>query len=466
MTETRQVMVLEEHAAMRNFLYACVNASGYDALVAESASDAVKRYRTSRPEAVILSLGKSRSTQALRSISVLHAIDPSIPIIVISGHARAALIAQAMNHGASDFVTAPFDESDIAAALTKAIKHEDSGHHGVRATGQDASRPRLIGSSPAMAAIRQFIERAAATDVTVLIRGESGTGKTLVAREIVAASPRWDQPFVKVNCAARDDELLDAEMLALAPGLFSGGLPDLAGKFACANNGTLFLDEIDDISAPMQSKLLKILQDRESAHLQGRHDPYANARVIASSAGELDRAVAAGRVREELFFRINVLSVELPPLRERREDIPELADYFLKRHAAQYNTPYTGVTDPTLRLLLEHDWPGNVRELDNVIRRIVLLGTDASVTNDLRSSPAPLTVVGSSGGTPPIAANDVQSMRSLKEHARHAAREAERVLIMRTLEQTHWNRKAAASLLGISYKALLKKIKACDLENT
>ena len=458
-------MVLEQHAAMRNFLYSCVHASGYDALVAESAHDAVKRYRTSRPDAVILSLGSSLSTRALRTISVLHAIDPTVPIIVISGHARAALIAQAMNHGASDFVTAPFDESDIAAALTKAVKHRDGEQHGARPRdrGRDVARPRLIGSSPAMAAVRQFIERAAATDVTVLIRGESGTGKTLVAREIVGASARWDQPFVKVNCAARDDELLDAEMLALAPGLFGSGLPDLAGKFACASNGTLFLDELDDISSTMQSKLLKILQDRESAHLRGKHDPHAKVRIIASSAGELDRAVAQGRVREELFFRINVLSVQLPPLRERRQDIPELADYFLKYYAAQYNAPYDRVTDPTLRLLMEHDWPGNVRELDNVIRRIVLLGTDASVTSDLRSSQASLAVLGPEQDA---AAADVKSMRSLKDHARQAAREAERVLILRTLERTHWNRKAAASLLGISYKALLKKIKECDLQNT
>jgi DNA-binding NtrC family response regulator len=469
MTETRQVMVLEEHAAMRNFLYSCVHASGYDALVAESAYDAVKRYRTSRPQAVILSLGSSRSTRALRTISVLHAIDPTVPIIVISGHARAALIAQAMHHGASDFVTAPFDESDIAAALTKAVTPRDAAPHHVRPRdrGRDAARPRLIGSSPAMTAVRQFIEHAAATDVTVLIHGESGTGKTLVAREIVAASARWDQPFVKVNCAARDDDLLDSDMLAHGTRVFGGGVPDLAGKFACANNGTLFLDELDGINPTMQSKLLKILQDRESAHLQGKYDPYAKVRVIASSAGELDRAVAEGRVREELFFRINVLSVQLPPLRERRQDIPELADYFLKSYAAQYNTPYERVTEPTLRLLMAHDWPGNVRELDNVIRRIVLLGTDASVTSDLRSSQASLAVVGPGPDTSaPTAATDMQSMRSLKEHARQAARDAERVLILRTLERTHWNRKAAAALLGISYKALLKKIKECDPQNT
>jgi two-component system, NtrC family, response regulator AtoC len=465
MTETKEVMVLEQHAAMRNFLHGCVHASGYDALIADSAHDAVKRYRRSRPQAVILSLGASRTARALRTISVLHAIDPTVPIIVISGHARAALIAQAMTLGASDFVTAPFDESDIAAALTRAVNEAGRQAFGPRDRGFDAARPRLVGSSPAMAAVRQAIERAAATDLAVLIRGESGTGKTLVAREIVAASPRWDQPFVKVNCAADDDELLDAEVLALAPGLF-GGLPDLAGKFACATNGTLFLDEVDEISPAMQGKLLKILQDRESAHLRGKQHPHTNVRVIASSAGDLEGAVAAGRVRQELFFRINVLSIQLPPLRKRREDIPELADYFLKYYTAQYQAPYDHVTEPTMRQLMEHDWPGNVRELDNVIRRIVLLGTDASVTSDLRSSPPGPVVGGPREDRQRTLASDRHSGRSLKEHARHAAREAERVLILHTLDQTHWNRKEAAARLGISYKALLKKIKECDLQNT
>jgi DNA-binding NtrC family response regulator len=200
MTETKAVMVLEEHAAMRNFLYACVNASGYDAVVAESAHDAVKRYRTSRPEAVILSLGTPRAARALRTISVLHAIDPTVPIIVISGHARASLIAQALTHGASDFVSAPFDESDIAAALSKAVKRSAPDHRGRdQASPADASRPRLIGSSREMQHVRQFIERAAATDLTVLIRGESGTGKTLVAREIVAASA----PHGTTTCSMR-----------------------------------------------------------------------------------------------------------------------------------------------------------------------------------------------------------------------------------------------------------------------
>jgi DNA-binding NtrC family response regulator len=463
MTETCHVMVLEENAAMRNFLYACVNASGYDAVVTDSARDAVRRYRTSRPDAVILSLAAPRSTRTLRTISVLHAIDPTVPIIVISGHARGSLIAQAFSHGASDFVTAPFDESDVAAALSKALKPQGSEPKG-NPRNRDGVRPRLVGSSRAMTQVREFVERAAATDLTVLIRGELGTGKTLVAREIVAASTRWDQPFVKVNCAARYDDLLDAEALALSPSLFGGGLPDLAGKFACAIKGTLFLDEIGEMSTAMQAKLLKILQDRESGHLQGNPHPYQNVRVIASSRGDLERAVSEGRLREELFFRLNVLSVTLPPLRERREDIPELAEYFLKSYGAQYNTVYDQVSEATVRQLVDHDWPGNVRELDNVIRRIVLLGTDAAVTNELRTQS--VAVNGSVDFTPAGLAPEPPTVRSLKEHARLAAREAERTLILRTLEQTHWNRKEAAALLGITYKALLKKIKECDLQNT
>ena len=453
---------------MRNFLYACVSASGYDPVISNSAHDAVRRYRTSRPDAVILSLVVPRSSRSLRTISVLHAIDPRVPVIVISGQARGSLIAQALSHGASDFVTAPFDESDVELALSKALMQRAGGRTASsrqRDRTRDAARPRLIGSSRAMTAVRQFIERAAATDLTVLVRGESGTGKTLVAREIVAASDRWDQPFVKVNCAAREEQLVDGEVLALASGALSDRVPDLAGKFTCAANGTLFLDEIGEMSAPMQNKLLKILQDCESAHLHPQGMAPRPVRVVASATGDLERAVAEGRIREELFFRLNVLTIQLPPLRERREDIPELANYFLKSYAAQYNAPDT-LSAPTVRQLMEHDWPGNVRELDNVVRRIVLLGADASVTGEFRST-APGGIISASGETEPKAAiTESPSLRPLREQARLAAREAERTLILRTLEQTHWNRKEAASLLGISYKALLKKIKECDLQST
>lgn len=463
MTQTREVMVVEENAAMRNFLYASARAAGCDVVVAESAQDAIRRFRASRPDAVILSMGAARPARTLRAISLLHAVDPAVPIIVIAGHSPASTIAQALDRGAVDFVTVPFDEADVQSALAKALKDRSAGRERERGRDRSTSRGRLVGSSQVMEAVRQFIDRAAATDVNVLIRGESGTGKTLVAREIVAASPRWNQPFVKVNCAARTEDLANAELLALGPGEFGGALTDLGGKFACADGGTLFLDEIDEMSLPMQARLLKVLQERESSHLGVRAGRRPDVRIIASSSADLERALTDGRLREELYFRLNVLSLRLPPLRERREDIPELARHFLSAHAAQYSTAAPVLAEATMGQLMAYDWPGNVRELENLIRRLVVLGGESTLAVDLPGRGAP-----ARQESEPATAVDIDPAWSvsLKERARLAAREAERALIIRTLELTNWNRKQAAARLGISYKALLKKMKECDLQNT
>jgi DNA-binding NtrC family response regulator len=464
MTDTREVIVVEDNAAMRDFLYASVLASGYEAVVLESAHAAIKRYRESRPSAVILRLGSPRCTNELRTISVLNAIDPSVPVIVLSGHARPSVIVDAIARGASDFVSAPFDETDVELALAKALKQEHTGR-GVsrhRHRGDEPTRPVLVGSSPAIVEAREFIKRAAATDVTVLLRGESGTGKTLVAREIVAASSRRDKPFVKVNCAVPPD-LLDAEMFGF-PDLLGVARSSLGGKFEFANHGTLFLNEVGEMSPALQAKLLKMLQEREYSRFDvpGRADAL-DVRLIAASSGDLGRAVAEGQLREELFFRLNVLTLQLPPLRERREDIPELMEHFLEMYSRQYGVPYRKVSEANLAFFREHEWPGNVRELDNIIRRIVLLGTDAPLAGEIplaRRPALPESMVPTESPLPTAAEPSVPG--SLKARTRLAAREAERALIFQTLDQTHGNRKEAAALLGISYKALLKKIKDTD----
>jgi DNA-binding NtrC family response regulator len=465
MTDTREVIVVEDNAAMRDFLYASVLASGYEAVVLESAHAAIKRYREFRPSAVILRLGSPRCTNELRTISVLNAIDPSVPVIVLSGHARPSVIVDAIARGASDFVSAPFDETDVELALAKALKQEHTGR-GVsrqRHRGDEPTRPVLVGSSPAIAEVREFIKRAAATDVTVLLRGESGTGKTLVAREIVAASARRDKPFVKVNCAVPPD-LLDAEMFGFAPDLLAAARPTLGGKFEFANHGTLFLNEVGEMSPALQAKLLKMLQEREYSRfdVSGHRDPL-DVRLIAASSGDLGRAVAEGQLREELFFRLNVLTLQLPPLRERREDIPELMEHFLEMYSRQYGVPYRKVSDANLAFFHEHEWPGNVRELDNIIRRIVLLGTDAPLAAEIPLARRPaLSESMVANESPSPATAEPSAPGSLKVRTRMAAREAERTLIFQTLDKTHGNRKEAAAILGISYKALLKKIKDTD----
>jgi two-component system, NtrC family, response regulator AtoC len=339
----------------------------------------------------------------------------------------------------------------------------------------------LLGASDQMREVRELVGRVADTDVTVLIRGESGTGKELVARAVHAASPRRDRPFIKVNCAALPAELLESELFGFERGAFTGAIQHKPGKFEFANHGTMFLDEISEMGAPLQSKLLQVLQDGEFARLGGRQDVRVDVRVLAATNRDLERAVADGQLREDLFFRLNVVCITLPPLRQRRDEIPGLTRYFLDHYAAHYNKPSPALATDTLRLFAEYDWPGNVRELENLIKRMVILGTDAPIRKEVAeaiarrtSAPGPIPALQPSetaaapnpAGEPapsPLAAPSALT-GSLKDIARSAAREAERVLIARTLQQTRWNRREAAEILGISYKALLYKIKEAELD--
>ena len=346
----------------------------------------------------------------------------------------------------------------------------------------------LHGQSEKMREVRDLIDRVADTDVTVLIRGESGTGKELVARAIHAASPRREKPFLKVNCAALPSELLESELFGFERGAFTGAIQHKPGKFEFANHGTMFLDEISEMHAPLQSKLLQVLQDGEFARLGGRHDVRVDVRIVAATNRDLETAVAEGQFREDLFFRLNVVCITLPPLRQRRDEIPALTDLFLRQYCEHYNKPALNLATDTLRLFAEYEWPGNVRELENLVKRMVILGTDEPIRRDvaeaisnraLRPGPIPAlqpryAVAGA--GTPVVAAAAVPPpvpvappqppapTGSLKDIARQAAREAERELIFRTLQQTRWNRREAAEILGISYKALLYKIKEAELD--
>jgi two-component system response regulator AtoC len=327
------------------------------------------------------------------------------------------------------------------------------------------------------------------TDVTVLIRGESGTGKELVARAVHAASPRRDKPFVKVNCAALPSELLESELFGFERGAFTGAIQHKPGKFEFANHGTMFLDEISEMHAPLQSKLLQVLQDGEFARLGGRNDVRVDVRIVAATNRDLETAVGEGQFREDLYFRLNVVCITLPPLRQRRDEIPELTELFLRQYSEHYNKPPLTLARDTLRFFAEYDWPGNVRELENLIKRTVILGSDESIRRELAEAIAgrtfragPIPALQPRSGPPPAAPAPSSShagatacpmpepetrtelVGSLKDIARQAAREAERHLIYRTLQQTRWNRREAAEILGISYKALLYKIKEAELD--
>jgi len=305
----------------------------------------------------------------------------------------------------------------------------------------------------AMLAVRDLVAKVAGTNATVLLTGESGVGKEVVARAIHRASPRADRPLLKVNCAALPSELLESELFGHERGAFTGAYRDKPGKFELAQGGTILLDEIGEVPLRLQAKLLHILQDGEFARVGGERILQTDVRVLAATNRDLVAEIEAGRFREDLYYRLNVIAIHIPSLRERREEIPALVDALLAAANAQYG--HTVAIPPTLRRrLLEHAWPGNIRELQNVVKRFVVLGGTA---------PLDVLLAGGPGAAPaPLAALTAETL-GLKQIARRAARDAERLAIADMLERTHWNRAKAARLLGISYKALLYKIVDCGL---
>jgi two-component system response regulator AtoC len=425
----------------------------------------------------------------LEALAAFKKIDREVPVIVLSGQGRTSTVVQAMKLGASDFVSKPFHENDLEVPLTNAMKQRQLSCEvaSLREQLQSQSKHQLLfGHSERMAEVHDLIERVADTDVTVLIRGESGTGKELVARALYASSIRRDRPFVKVNCAALPTELLESELFGFERGAFTGAIQQKPGKFEFANHGTMFLDEISEMSPALQAKLLQVLQDGEFSRLGGKHDVHVDVRIIAATNRDLERSVATGQFREDLFFRLNVVSIQLPPLRERREEIPVLTDYFLKKYSVQYNKAHRDISGDMMRLFMEYDWPGNVRELENLIKRAVVLGSESAIRSEIthgiamaahrvsaakagapaNGTPAPAPAAAASPTSPAAmaAAAADSGNYSLKDISRTAAREAERELILKMLQQTRWNRKETAEILGISYKALLYKIKENGLD--
>ncbi|MEQ1729872.1 MAG: sigma-54 dependent transcriptional regulator [Vicinamibacterales bacterium] len=501
--ERPSILVVDDDADMRAYLDRFLTERGYRPVTVATAEEAVAEYDAHRPAAVVLDVVMPGPMDGLAALAAFKRIDRDVPVIVLSGQGRTSTVVQAMKLGAADFVGKPFDEADLAVPLASALLHRRHTREVDTLREELRVQPKhqmLYGSGARMAEVRDLIERVADTDVTVLIRGESGTGKELVARAICATSLRRDKPFVKVNCAALPTELLESELFGFERGAFTGAVQHKPGKFEFANHGTMFLDEIGEMNVALQAKLLQVLQDGEFSRLGGRHDVRVDVRLIAATNRHLEQAVADGLFREDLFFRLNVVAITMPSLRDRREDIPMLASHFLKKYSVQYNNPCADFGSDVTDLFSQHDWPGNIRELENLMKRAVVLGADATIRKELAhavalsahratqaahglarfadAAPAAAPSHGPGDATPvataqpsarptpaelALAAADAGNY-SLKDVSREAARQAERELIAKMLQQTRWNRKATAEILGISYKALLYKIKENGLD--
>jgi two-component system response regulator AtoC len=334
----------------------------------------------------------------------------------------------------------------------------------------------LFGTSPKMEEVKMTIEQVADTNATVLIRGESGSGKEVVARMVNANSTRRDKPFIKVNCAAIPSELLESELFGYEPGAFTGANRQKLGKFEQANYGSIFLDEISEMHPALQAKLLHVLQDGEFARLGGKRDIAVDVRVLAATNKPLERAVEEGLFREDLFYRLNVVTIHIPPLRERREEIPIFLDFFLNKYSEYYGKQPAPFSDYAVGRMMEYAWPGNIRELENLVKRYTIVGNEPQIIRELSTHKPIVSSLGSGKVqeiTPSInpgpafitnGSTEIE-MPSLLEIGKRAAMQAEREAIERVLAQTRWNRRQAAKILKVSYKALLNKLKAMGEHN-
>jgi len=453
----RLVLVVEADPVARRHLTSLLETWGYKPVVAGSVDESLAALAHNHFvfSLLDLDLDGADGNELLKRLRVQGG-NPGA-IIVITNGSGLNRAAEAAALGADDFVQKPFTPEE----LENAIKNGQTRPR--RGWGRAADDPdtRLeqelsLWRSARMQEVRHIISQAARADVTVLICGETGTGKDLVARAIHQSGGRPDGPFIKVNCAAVPRELLESELFGHERGAFTGAHEMKIGKFESANHGTIFLDEIGDLHPALQGKLLHVLQDGQFSRVGGRSTIKVNVRVLAATNQNLEQAVAAGRFREDLYYRLNVIQIVVPPLRERREEIPALAEYFVRRYARLFQQEKFALPPETIEQLVRHRYPGNVRELENLIKRMIVLG-DSQVTR----SPMP-GGLGSGDANGPVLAATPGAI-SLKTVSRKAAQAAEREAILRALEQTRWNRLQAAKLLNISYRALLYKIKDAAL---
>jgi two-component system response regulator AtoC len=395
-----------------------------------------------------------------------------VPVIMLSGHGHARTIVEAMRLGASDFLRKPFEVEELELAFEKALEKRALKEEVAKLRGRARSESEMMilgGDSPKMREVREIIDQVADTDITVLIRGESGTGKEVVARALYQQSARRDRPFVKVNCAALPSELLESELFGFEKGAFTGAQKRKLGKFEYANLGTIFLDEISEMHPSLQAKLLQVLQDGEFSRLGGESDVHVDARILAATNRNLEEAVQQGSFREDLYYRLNVVTIHIPPLRERKDAIPLLVDHFLRKYNEQYRKEVKHLSEDTLAAFMEYEWPGNVRELENMVKRMVVLANEQAVLEEiLRDQRSRAAAEGEPLLDFEAVAVELQNGGGvdLKAIAKRAAQMAEKRVIERVLEQTRWNRKEAAARLQISYKALLYKMRENQLSQS
>ena len=448
------VLVVEDKTSLRQMLEEMLRAEGHGVEGIASGSAAVERLRSGGPVDVVLTDWRLPGADGLAVLDTARSVDPTLPVIVMTAFGSIETAVDAMKRGAEDFITKPVDPDLLRLLVARAIERRAGRRQSLLfAEAQSRQMPPIVGESASLQAVRAETERVAATDATVLLEGESGTGKELFARAIHTLSTRRDRPFVAINCAAIPDTLLESELFGHERGSFTGAAGRRLGKFELADGGTVFLDEIGELTAATQAKLLRVLQEKSFHRVGGTSPIQVDVRIIAASNRPLDRLVAQGAFREDLYYRVRVFPIRIPPLRERPEDIDPVIDFFLRELPRELGKKAMRLDPGARERLRAYEWPGNVRELRNCLERAIILAEDDLIAErHLRLSP-----------DAPAAAAPARD-ESLEAVRDRAAASAERSALARALEKARGDRSAAAQALGLTPRRLEAKLREHGLD--
>jgi two-component system, NtrC family, nitrogen regulation response regulator NtrX len=441
------VLVVDDEAAIRDSLHMILEYEGYRVEEAASGSQALTKVGERAPDAVVLDI-KMPEMDGLEFLKALRERGYEMPVLMISGHADVATAVEATRRGAFDFFEKPLQRERVLLSLRNAIE-------AFRLQTENRTlRPepeQIIGTAPSVRRLREMIEKAAPTPATVLITGESGTGKELVARAIHRLSPRRDRPIVQVNCAAIPEELIESELFGHEKGSFTGAVRKAMGKFVAADTGTIFLDEIGDMSARTQAKVLRVLQNGEVEPVGAERTIQVDVRVVAATNRNLEDEIAAGRFREDLYYRLNVIPIRTPALREHLEDLPLLVDYFVRRYADQNNYKPKEISPEAMAHLKALPWKGNVRELKNLVERMLILSPGDKITRE--------DVIAATGGARPELSTSLLAVGTLREFRDLS----ERMFLLHKLEENNWNVTQTAQAIDTPRSNLYKKLDQYDI---
>ena len=449
------VLIIDDEAAIRESLETLLELEGYEVEAAASGEEGLARIGDRPFDLVLLDLALP-DRNGIDLLAELRAHDPQLSVIMITAYGTVENAVKAMQSGAANFVQKPWDNEKLLADVRVAVARHRAEEENIqlkRALKQRYNFENIVGKSEPMLKIFDLVAQVAPSRSTVLLQGESGTGKELIAKAIHLNSPRRDRPFVPVNTGSMPPDLLESTLFGHVKGAFTSAIASKKGLFEIADRGTLFLDEIGTMSMDTQSKILRVLQDRKFMHLGGVHEIQVDVRIIAATNADLKQLVRDGKFREDLFYRLNVITVDLPPLRQRKEDIPVLVEFFLNKYSAENERPRRHLTPEALRPLLTYSWPGNVRELENVVERAVVLSSGAEIGADLLPDP----IAGRGTPFPLLEHRGDASLFDIME-------DCERHILVDMLEKCNWNQTDAAEQFHVPLSTLNQKIKRLNIE--